>query len=68
MTQLNYEDPDAVAMRKQFLRDAGKLVEEDTKPQPQTIQGLVDLEDGGWGTGKRTRRAGAKPKDGLEDF
>lgn len=68
MTQLNYEDPDAVAMRKQFLRNAGKLVEEDTKPPPQTTQGLVDLEDGGWGTGRRTRRAGAKPKDGLEDF
>lgn len=68
MTQLNYEDPDAVAMRQQFLQHAGKLVDE---KKPQDSQRLVigevrELEDVGWGTGRRTRKAATKPTDDLE--
>lgn len=68
MTQLNYEDPDAVAMRQQFLQHAGKLVD-DKKPQDsqRLVVGEVrELEDVGWGTGRRTRKAATKPTDDLE--
>lgn len=60
MTQLNYEDPDAVAMREAFMRRAGKEVEKKT-PNKQgvgDIGEIRELEDIGWGTGRRTRRAG----------
>jgi DNA replication regulator DPB11 len=60
MTQLDYEDPDAVAMREQFLSYAGKLV---NKPAGRgadqgVVGGIRELEDVGWGTGRRTRNAG----------
>lgn len=67
MTQLNYEDPDAVAMRQKFLQTAGKLVEKD--PQAgQVVNEVRELEDVGWGTGRRTRKAAAEPADGLEEY
>lgn len=70
MTQLNYEDPDAVAMRQQFLRKAGKLVDEDPQESQTVVVGeMRELEDTGWGTGRRTRKATAgKATDGLEKF
>ncbi|KAL1961676.1 hypothetical protein VTN77DRAFT_1314 [Rasamsonia byssochlamydoides] len=72
MTQLNYEDPDAVAMREELMRHGGKSNTGDNSKDPakqvttdRTVLGdipaLEDLEEG-WGTGKRTRRAG-KPKE-----
>lgn len=72
MTQLNYEDPDAVAMRQQFLRKAGKLVDEDTQESQAVVVGeMREVEDRGWGTGRRTRKAASGGKgttDGLEKF
>ncbi|THC88890.1 hypothetical protein EYZ11_011659 [Aspergillus tanneri] len=64
MTQLNYEDPDALAMREKFLRHAGKLT--DKKPstdQSQDIGEIKDLENAGWGTGRRTRNASKVIRD-----
>jgi DNA replication regulator DPB11 len=60
MTQLDYEDPDAVAMREQFLSYAGKLVNKPAGrgPDQGVIGGIRELEDVGWGTGRRTRNAG----------
>jgi DNA replication regulator DPB11 len=57
MTQLGYEDPDAAAMRAEFLRDAGKL---SRKPMKADSSGLLvgevrELEDVGWASGRRTR-------------
>ncbi|KAL4868075.1 hypothetical protein BDV12DRAFT_170310 [Aspergillus spectabilis] len=57
MTQLDYEDPDAVAMREKFLRYAGKIVEKPFKKQDMVIGEVKDLEQVGWGTGRRTRNA-----------
>jgi DNA replication regulator DPB11 len=58
MTQLNYEDPDAVAMRQEFMRRAGKLENEEQAPRTLVLGELKDLDTGrGWGSGKRTRRA-----------
>ncbi|KAL3459078.1 BRCT domain-containing protein [Aspergillus heterothallicus] len=57
MTQLDYEDADAVAMREKFLRHAGKLVEKPSTTQSVVIGEVQDLEQGGWGTGRRTRNA-----------
>lgn len=54
MTQLDYEDPDAVAMREKFLRCAGKAVEKRTAPDVDRLQ---ELENSGWGAGRRTRAA-----------
>lgn len=73
MTQLNYEDPDAVAMRQQFLRKAGKLVDEDTRQGQTVVVGeMREVEDTGWGTGRRTRKSAGGGKatktDGLEKF
>lgn len=70
LTQLNYEDPDAVAMRQQFLRKAGKLVDKDPRENQAMVVGeMKELEDTGWGTGRRTRKAAAgKTTDGLEKF
>lgn len=73
MTQLNYEDPDAVAMRQQFLRKAGKLVDEDTREGQAVVVGeMREVEDTGWGTGRRTRKSaaggGKATTDGLEKF
>lgn len=70
MTQLNYEDPDAVAMRQQFLRKAGKMVDKDPQESQAMVVGeMRELEDTGWGTGRRTRKAAAgKTTDGLEKF
>ena len=65
LTQLDYEDADAAAMRAEFLRDAGKLP---TK-MAQADQGLRlgevrEMEDIGWGSGRRTRKHPLK----LDDF
>ncbi|KAL6237256.1 hypothetical protein BDW75DRAFT_89551 [Aspergillus navahoensis] len=57
MTQLDYEDPDAVAMREKFLRYAGKVVEKPTGKQDLVVEELKELESVGWGTGRRTRNA-----------
>jgi DNA replication regulator DPB11 len=57
MTQLDYEDADAVAMREKFLRHAGKIVEKPATTQSVVIGEVRDLEEGGWGTGRRTRNA-----------
>ncbi|KKA19931.1 BRCT domain protein [Rasamsonia emersonii CBS 393.64] len=73
MTQLNYEDPDAVAMREEFMKRGGKSDNSDSNnndnnkdPAKQDTAGdeVRELEDieGGWGSAKRTRRAG-KPKE-----
>lgn len=74
MTQLNYEDPDAVAMREEFMKRGGKRDNSDNNnannniktpaKQDATVDEVRELEDieGGWGSGKRTRRAG-KPKE-----
>lgn len=55
MTQLDYEDPDAAAMRVEFLRNAGKLV---GKPKPDSgfLGEVRELEDIGWASGRRTRK------------
>lgn len=61
MTQLNYEDPDAVAMRQQLLNHAGKLGKEPGGKASTTsaaVGEIRELEDLGWGTGRRTRNAG----------
>lgn len=64
MTQLDYEDPDAVAMRAEFLRDAGKLVGKAKKPDSGLLVGEVrELEDIGWGSGRRTRKQPPKLDD-----
>ncbi|KAL4802147.1 BRCT domain-containing protein [Aspergillus unguis] len=57
MTQLDYEDPDAVAMREEFLRQAGKLVDKPAKKNDLVIGEVKELEQSGWGTGRRTRNA-----------
>lgn len=60
MTQLNYEDPDAVAMREQLLSYAGKLGNPRAeKPASTAVVGEIrEMEDLGWGSGRRTRNAG----------
>ncbi|KAK1138358.1 protein kinase activating protein dpb11 [Aspergillus melleus] len=70
MTQLHYEDPDALAMREKFLSHAGKLADKassslQNKTQDQNlVMGEVkDLENAGWGTGRRTRNANKVLKD-----
>lgn len=67
MTQLNYEDPDAVAMRQKFLRNAGKLVDTEPAGKGLVVSEVQELENAGWGTGRRTRGA-AKPADDLEGY
>ncbi|KAL3254525.1 hypothetical protein ABHI18_008905 [Aspergillus niger] len=56
MTQLDYEDPDAVAMREKFLQKAGKVVEK-KKSNDLVAEGRLvpGLENGAWGTARRTR-------------
>lgn len=59
MTQLDYEDPDAAAMREEFLQSAGRVVEK--KPPPVErgiIVGLEDIGRRGNGNLRRTRQAG----------
>lgn len=64
MTQLGYEDPDAAAMRAEFLRDAGKLTEETKQTDSNLLLGEVrELEDVGWASGRRTRRQPPKPDE-----
>jgi DNA replication regulator DPB11 len=50
-------------MRAEFLRDAGKLVDKATKPDPAVIGEIRELEDTGWGSGRRTRKQPAKKDD-----
>ncbi|KAL5363375.1 BRCT domain-containing protein [Aspergillus floccosus] len=67
MTQLNYEDPDAVAMREKFLHHAGKLVEKKPTADATLVMGQVkELENPGWGSGRRTRNA-HKAVNNLDD-
>ncbi|OKP14432.1 S-M checkpoint control protein rad4 [Penicillium subrubescens] len=62
MTQLDYEDPDATAMRAEFLRNAGKLAGNPKKADSDVLLGEVrELEDIGWGHGRRTRKQVPKP-------
>ncbi|KJK68612.1 twin BRCT domain protein [Aspergillus parasiticus SU-1] len=63
MTQLNYEDPDAVAMREKFLNQAGKLVEKKPANQDLIVGEVKELENVGWGSGRRTRNAGKVAED-----
>ncbi|KAL2865129.1 BRCT domain protein [Aspergillus lucknowensis] len=65
MTQLDYEDPDAVAMREKFLRNAGKVVDRPSKRDSLVIGEVQDLEQAGWGSGRRTR--GANKVINLDD-
>ncbi|PWY94150.1 subunit of DNA polymerase II [Aspergillus sclerotioniger CBS 115572] len=56
MTQLDYEDPDAVAMREKFLHQAGKIVEKKKSSDGVAEGRLVPgLENAVWSTGRRTR-------------
>ncbi|RAL14570.1 BRCT domain protein [Aspergillus homomorphus CBS 101889] len=66
MTQLDYEDPDAVAMREQFLHQAGRAVEKKQgipAEQQKLVPEFRELENVGWGSGRRTRQ-GHKIVDG----
>ncbi|KAF7588990.1 hypothetical protein BBP40_004957 [Aspergillus hancockii] len=63
MTQLNYEDPDAVAMREKFLNQAGKRVTKKASEQDLVIGEMKELENVGWGTGRRTRNAAKAVED-----
>ncbi|KNG87333.1 subunit of DNA polymerase II [Aspergillus nomiae NRRL 13137] len=63
MTQLNYEDPDAVAMREKFLHQAGKLVDKKPANQDPIVGEIKELENVGWGSGRRTRNAGKVAED-----
>lgn len=65
MTQLDYEDPDAAAMRAEFLRDAGRLGKGKVQKADTALSlGEVrELEDVGWGSGRRTRKAPVKNDD-----
>ncbi|RHZ68054.1 hypothetical protein CDV55_104983 [Aspergillus turcosus] len=66
MTQLNYEDPDAVKMREEFLSHAGKLSNKKESANQGVVVGEVrELEDVGWGTGRRTRNAVKDSEDEL---
>ncbi|KAF7718520.1 Uncharacterized protein PECH_003670 [Penicillium ucsense] len=65
MTQLDYEDPDAKAMRAEFLRNAGKVADKSTEADSEMLLGQVrELEDVGWSHGRRTRKQ--VPKDNYE--
>ncbi|GES63871.1 subunit of DNA polymerase II [Aspergillus terreus] len=69
MTQLNYEDPDAVAMREKFLHHAGKLVEKKPTADATLVMGQVrELENPGWGSGRRTRNAHKAVNDLDDNF
>ncbi|KAL4936662.1 hypothetical protein BDV06DRAFT_204574 [Aspergillus oleicola] len=57
MTQLDYEDPDAIAMREKFLRHAGKVVTKPERKGELVVGEVQELESTGWGTGRRTRNA-----------
>ncbi|KAL3474143.1 BRCT domain-containing protein [Aspergillus californicus] len=68
MTQLDYEDPDAVAMREKFLRYAGKFVEKPANKQQLIVGEVRDLEQSGWGTGRRTRNAHKVHREEDDEF
>lgn len=57
MTQLGYEDPDAVAARRELLQSAGRISNDNPTEKNQGVDEMKDLENGGWRTGRRTRRA-----------
>ncbi|KAJ5497091.1 hypothetical protein N7463_009078 [Penicillium fimorum] len=65
MTQLDYEDSDAAAMRAELLRDAGKLPGKTMKADTSglLVGEVRELEDIGWGSGRRTRKQPVKVGD-----
>jgi DNA replication regulator DPB11 len=66
MTQLNYEDPDAVKMREELFNHAGKVSNKKKSANQGVVVGEVrELEDVGWGTGRRTRNAVKDSEDEL---
>lgn len=67
MTQLDYEDPDAAAMRTEFLIRAGKLPRKKKSESGTMLVGEVrELEDVGWASGRRTRKnVGKVDEDGF---
>lgn len=65
MTQLNYEDPDAVKMREELFSHAGKLSKKKSPDQGVIVGEVRELEDVGWGTGRRTRNAVKDSEDEL---
>ena len=56
MTQLGYEDPDAVAARREFLQSAGRISNDDGTNRT-SVDGVKGLENV-WGVGRRTRHKG----------
>lgn len=63
MTQLGYEDPDAAAMRAEFLRDAGKLSTKTKTDGGVHVGEVRELEDVGWASGRRTRKQPVRIED-----
>jgi DNA replication regulator DPB11 len=63
MTQLDYEDPDAIAMRAQFLKKAGKVSNKKNDRAGVLVGEVRELEDIGWASGRRTRKQPVKLDD-----
>ncbi|OQD86743.1 hypothetical protein PENANT_c007G02597 [Penicillium antarcticum] len=63
MTQLDYEDPDAAAMRAQFLKTAGKVSNKKNDRTGVLVGEVRELEDIGWASGRRTRKQPVKLDD-----
>ncbi|KAJ5757504.1 uncharacterized protein N7511_006198 [Penicillium nucicola] len=63
MTQLDYEDPDAAAMRAQFLKNAGKVSNKKNDRAGVLVGEVRELEDIGWASGRRTRKQPVKLDD-----
>ncbi|KAK9854592.1 uncharacterized protein MYU51_003723 [Penicillium brevicompactum] len=63
MTQLDYEDPDAAAMRAEFLRNAGKLSTKTKTDSGVHVGEVRELEDLGWASGRRTRKQPVRVED-----
>jgi DNA replication regulator DPB11 len=63
MTQLDYEDPDAAAMRAEFLKNAGKVSSKKSDRAGVLVGEVRELEDIGWASGRRTRKQPVKLDD-----